>query len=163
AARQWRDLAERNPPQVRAGLAALEQLHFGFAAFAVEDRRTIARLHPQHVECVMALGRIKRETIRVPCDAGNIKARHRYWKTSRAKISCTWPWMTPSSSPLCPPRPPPSPLPVLRRREPSSMPGGIFNLMRVPCSERPSPRHSPHGFSTVCPLPRQRGHVCATW
>src|SRR5471032_2622679 len=58
---------------------------------------------------------------------------------------------------------PASPLPVLRRREPSSMPGGTFNLMRVVCSERPSPRHSPQGFSTLCPVPRQRGHVCATW
>ncbi len=43
------------------------------------------------------------------------------------------------------------------------MPAGILSLMREVFSMRPSPAHSLHGFSTIWPMPRQRGQVWETW
>src|SRR5436190_15008825 len=58
---------------------------------------------------------------------------------------------------------PASPFREDRRREPLPIPGGIFNLIRLEFSTRPSPPHLRHGFSTIKPAPRQRGQVCDTW
>src|SRR5438445_4533613 len=58
---------------------------------------------------------------------------------------------------------PASPFREERKREPFPIPAGIFNLIRLECSTRPSPPHLWHGFSIICPAPRQRGQVCDTW
>src|SRR5678815_1499276 len=58
---------------------------------------------------------------------------------------------------------PASPFPGERNRVPSRIPAGIFSLIRLSFSTRPSPRHFWHGFSMISPAPWQRGHVCETW
>src|SRR5205085_11891869 len=58
---------------------------------------------------------------------------------------------------------PASPLRDERSRDPSAIPAGIFNLIRLGVSIRPSPAQVWHGFSTIRPTPRQRGQVCETW
>src|SRR5205823_7206756 len=58
---------------------------------------------------------------------------------------------------------PASPFRGERNREPLPIPAGIFSFIRLVFSTRPSPSHWRHGFSRICPDPRQRGHVCETW
>src|SRR6059058_5810213 len=58
---------------------------------------------------------------------------------------------------------PASPFREERRREPLPMPAGIFSLIRLEFSTRPSPPHLRQGFSMIWPTPRQRGQVCDTW